>query len=195
MSATAIRTRDVTVEEYLAAEAQATVKHDYVDGAVYAMAGASEAHNTIAMNLYRMLGGQLRGKACQPFGSDMKVWVRSEPGQCFYYPDAMAACDPADSGHGWRERPAALFEIISDETRRVDEIEKRLVYWRIPSLRAYVRLEQDRPAAIVDRRISDADPGGWRTESLEGLDAILRLPDLSLELPLDELYERVRFPA
>jgi Uma2 family endonuclease len=187
--------RDVTVEEYLNAEAKATEKHDYVDGALYAMAGASEAHNIIAMNLYRMLGGQLRGKVCQPFGSDMKVWVRSESGQCFYYPDAMVACDPTDAGHGWRQRPAALFEIISEETRRVDEIEKRLAYWQILSLRAYVRLEQDRPLAVVDRRISDAYPGGWRTESLEGLKAVLRLPELSLELPLDELYERVRFPA
>jgi Uma2 family endonuclease len=183
------------VEDYLAAEAQTTEKHDYVDGTVYAMAGASEVHNIIAMNLYRMLGAQLRGKVCQPFGSDMKVWVRSEPGQCFYYPDAMVACDPADSGHGWRERPAALFEIISEETRRVDETEKRLIYWRIPSLRAYVRLEQDRPVAVVGRRLSDANPDEWRTELLEDLNAILRLPELGLELPLGELYERVVFPT
>jgi len=194
MSATAIQTRDVTAEEYLAAEARATEKHDYVDGAVYAMAGASEAHNIIAMNLYRLLGSQLRGKPCQPFGSDMKVWVRSEPGQCFYYPDAMVACDAEDSGHGWRERPAVLFEILSEETRRVDEREKRLVYWRIPSLRAYVRLEQDKPAAVVDRRLPGTEPEGWLAESLEGLSAILRLPDVGLQLPLAELYERVRFP-
>jgi len=190
MSFTALSTH-ISVEEYLAGEVTAQEKHDYVDGAVYAMAGASEAHNTIAANLLGVLYAQLRGKPCQPFGSDMKVWTRMPQGQCFYYPDAMVACDPSDTGRDWRERPAAIFEIISEDTRRVDEKEKRFMYFSILGLQAYVRLEQARAEAVVERPSSN----GWQTERVSGSEAVIRLPELGLELPLAELYERVRFAA
>ncbi len=181
----------VSVEEYLAAEARSAEKHDYVDGAVYAMAGAGEAHNTTAANLLGMLYAQLRGKPCQPFGSDMKVRIRATLGECFYYPDAMVACDPADSGRDWREHPAAIFEIVSEDTRRVDEREKRFLYFTIPGLQAYVRLEQKRIEAVVERPSAE----GWLTERIEGWESVLRIPELGLELPLSEVYERVRLPA
>lgn len=107
----------VSVEDYLEKETRSDVKHEYLAGVIYAMAGASEAHNVIAMNLYTALGNRLRGKTCQPFGSDMKVKLHPLCGDTyFYYPDAMVACDPADSGHGWRERSSVLLEIVSEET-------------------------------------------------------------------------------
>jgi Uma2 family endonuclease len=179
----------VTVEEYLEGELRAETKHEYLGGAVYAMAGASEAHNMIAASLMGMLYAQLRGKTCQPFGSDMKVRLQSLGDTYFYYPDAMVACDPADSGHGWRERPAVLFEILSEDTRRLDEREKRFAYLQIPSLQAYVRIEQAGAEAVVERRAS----GTWASEKIAGLDAILRLPEIAVSLPFGELYERLRF--
>ena len=104
----------VSVEDYLKKEARSEVKHEYLAGMVYAMAGASEAHNVIAMNLYTALGNRLRGKICQPFGSDMKLKLHPLRGDiCCYYPDAMVACDAADSGHGWRERPSVLIDVHS----------------------------------------------------------------------------------
>ena len=190
MSAPAVSTPTITVEEYLASEALAEVKHEYLGGVVYAMAGASEAHNIIAMNLYGSLHRQLRGRPCQSFGSDMKVRLRPLDETYFYYPDAMIACDPTDAGHGWRERPSALFEIISEETRRIDEREKRVPYMQLPSLQAYVRIEQARPEVVVEWRT----PDGWKSERLRGLEAVVRLPALEIELPLGELYERVSFP-
>jgi Uma2 family endonuclease len=179
----------VTVEEYLEGELRSETKHEYLGGLVYAMAGASEEHNVIAANLLGMLHAQLRGKPCQPFGSDMKVRLHTLGDTYFYYPDAMVACDPADSGHGWREHPAVLFEILSDDTRRLDEREKRFAYLQIPHLQAYVRIEQTSPEAIVERRIS----GAWQSEKLTGLDAIIALPEIGIRLPLAELYERLRF--
>ena len=179
----------VTVEEYLEGELRAETKHEYLGGLVYAMAGASEAHNVIAINLTAMLHAQLRGKACQPFGSDMKVRLQTLGDTYFYYPDAMVACDPSDSGHGWRERPTVLFEILSEDTRRLDEREKRFAYLQIPSLQAYVRIEQTGPEAIVERRAS----GTWESQRLFGLDAILHLPEIGASLPLAELYERLGF--
>jgi Uma2 family endonuclease len=181
----------IAVEEYLATEPFSEVKREYLGGIVYAMAGASEAHNIIAMNLYVALGTRLRGKPCQPFGSDMKLKLRSSGDTYLYYPDAMIACDPTDSGHGWRERPAVLFEIISDDTRHTDEREKRFAYRQLASLQAYVRIEQTRPEAVLESRAED----GWKAERLIGLDAVLKLPAVQIDLPLSELYERLSFPA
>lgn len=178
----------MTVEEFLAAEVHFDVKHEYLGGAVYAMAGASEAHNIIAMNLYAMLHRQLRRKPCQAFGSDMKVRIHPANSTYFYYPDAMIACDPADRGHGWRERPSALFEILSPDTRHVDEREKRLAYFQIESLKAYLRIEQNRPEVVIDRSLD-----GLHVERVRGLEGVARLPELDLELPLAELYESVTF--
>ena len=179
----------VTVEEYLEGELRAETKHEYLGGFVYAMAGASEEHNIIAANLMGMLHAQLRGKPCQPFGSDMKVRLRTLGDTYFYYPDAMVACDPADSGHGWRERPTVLFEILSGETRRLDQCEKRFAYLHIPDLQAYVRIEQAGPEAVVERRVA----GSWKSERFTGIEAILGLPEAGVYLPLAELYERLRF--
>ena len=138
-----------------------------------------------------MLYTRLRGKACEPFGSDMKVRLLPLDSTYYYYPDAMIACDPADSGHGWRERPSALFEIISEETRRIDEREKRLAYLQLATLDAYVRIEQDRPRRSWS---SGAPRRDGRAERLSGLDAVVGLPTLGIELPLAELYERITFP-
>ena len=108
----------------------------------------------------------------------------------FYYPDAMVACNPTDAGHGWREQPAALFEIISESTRQIDEREKRTVYLNLSSLQAYVRIEQDRPEVTIERRTFE----GWKMEHIIGLDAVIRLPTLEIELPLTQLYEKVIIP-
>lgn len=189
MSSAAATAPFVSEEEYLATEIHSEVKREYLGGAVYAMAGASEPHNIIAANLLGMLYAQLRGKHRQPFGSDMKVRLLPLDSTYYYYPDAMIACDPTDSGHGWRERPSALFEIVTEDTRRIDEREKRLAYLQLASLDAYVRLEQDRAEVVIDRRT----PDGWKSERLTGLDAIVRLPTLEIELSLAELYERVKF--
>ncbi len=179
----------IPVEDYLRCELHSETKHEYLGGVVYGMAGASEEHNVIAANLLGLLHAQLRGKPCQPFGSDMKVRLQTLGDTYFYYPDAMVACDPTDSGRGWRERPAVLFEILSNETRRVDEREKRFAYLALPSLQAYVRIEQDSPELAVERRIGSE----WRSEKHAGFETILTLPEISVNLPLSELYERLRF--
>jgi Uma2 family endonuclease len=181
----------ISEQEYLETEERSEVKREYLGGAVYAMDGASEAHNIVAANLLGMLYAQLRGRPCQPFGSDMKVRLFPLDSTYYYYPDAMIACDPTDSGHGWRERPSALFEIISEETRRIDEREKRLAYLQLATLQAYVRIEQVRAEAVIMQRA----PETWTTERLIGLDAVVRLPTLRIELPLAEVYERVQFVA
>ena len=106
----------------------------------------------------------------------------------------MIGCDPTDGGNGWRERPAAIFEILSESTRHTDEREKRLAYLALPSLLAYVRIEQDRPEVAIEQCVPD---GGWRVERVRGLNAVARLPGTlgMVELPLAVLYERLTFHA
>lgn len=193
MNVAALSEPYLSVKEYLASEERSEVKREYLGGTVYAMAGASESHNYIASNLVGMLRDQLRGRRCASFGSDMQVRIyRQQPeGTYFYYPDAMIACHPADVGHGWREQPSALFEIISESTRQIDEREKRLAYLQLASLEAYVRIEQSRLEAVIEFRTVE----GWKRERVVGLDAVIRLPTLEIELPLAELYERVVFPS
>lgn len=183
----------LTVDEFLASEHLSDVKYEYLGGVIHAMAGASDPHNRISINLTSALHTRLRGRRCEPFGPDMKVRLQylSSASTYFYYPDAMVACNPTDGGNGWREQPAALFEIISESTRQIDEREKRTAYLNLGSLQAYVRLEQDRPEAVVERRTLE----GWKLERITGLDAVVSLPGLEIELPLAELYERVVFPA
>lgn len=179
----------VSVEDYLAGELISPVKHEYVGGVVYAMAGARNAHNLIASNTLIALGSWLRGRPCRAFNSDTKIRVRL-PGQVrFYYPDASVTCQPNPQADTYQDEPAALFEVLSRSTRRIDEGEKKDAYLTIPSLAVYVLIESETPAAVVFRRAKD----GFAREVYEGREAVLPLPEIGIELPLAEVYEGGEF--
>ncbi len=187
MPAIAVGSVLVSVEEFLAAEPGYEVKHEYLAGMPYAMAGASGRHDTIATNLIGLLHGQLRGKPCQVHSSDFKVKLKISESTYFYYPDAMIVCGRAGLGKSWAEQPRVLFEILSESTRAIDEREKRIAYLSISSLDVYVLIEQDTQKVIVERRTRE----GWTREILEGPNAKLSLPTVGVELPIGELYERL----
>ncbi len=181
----------VSPEEYLAAETEADRKHEYVGGVVYTMAGGHARHSRIATNVGGLLHAQLRGRKCQPFNSDMLVRVRFPTHTRFYYPDVQVACGPAAADALFQDEPAVIVEVISESTRRTDEQEKREAYLNLPSLHAYIILEQNCAAATVWRRISS----GFKRERWEGMDATVPLPEIEAALPLAEVYEAVEFPA
>jgi len=176
----------LTVEEFLAAEPSYEVKHEYLGGVIYAMAGASTPHITITANLMGALVSRLRGRPCQAFGSDMKMRLAVSGTTYFYYPDAMIFCGTTGLGPSWCERPSVIFEIISESTRSTDEREKRMAYLTLPSLDAYVRIEQERREVVIERRTNE----GWQREVLAA-DGIVRLPTVDVEFPVAELYERL----
>jgi Uma2 family endonuclease len=99
----------VSVEEYLEGELHSQVRHEYVEGHVCAMAGASDDHNRIAGNIFSFLHSALRGKPCEPFINDMKVKIQLA--SAFYYPDVLVACDPTDKEQYYRERPVVIVEV------------------------------------------------------------------------------------
>lgn len=179
----------ISVEDYLAGELASEVKHEYLGGYVYGMAGARTIHNRIANTWCAMLYNQLRGKPCEPFNSDMKVRVRLPTHTQFYYPDGMVVCEPNPANQTFQDKPVVIAEVASQSTKRIDEIEKREAYLTLPSLMVYLLIETDRPRVVVHRRTDD----GFLAEVYEGLDAVVPLEAIEAELPLAELYERVDF--
>ncbi len=175
----------LSVEDYLEGEKLSLIRHEYVGGEVYAMAGTSEEHALIAGNIHAALHGHLRGGKCKVFMSEIKVkvWLNHD---IFYYPDLMVVCDPTDTERYFKHKPKVLIEVISDSTRRVDEQEKLLTYLRIESLEEYVLVEQDTMQLSVFRRSND-----WQKEEISGEAAVLRLDSLGFTMPLTQVYEGV----
>ena len=174
----------VSVEEYLEGELHSQVRHEYVEGHVYAMAGASDDHNRIAGNIFSFFHSVLSGKPCEPFIGDMKVKIQLA--SAFYYPDVLVACDPTDTEKYYRERPVVIVEVLSQQTRQTDEREKAIAYRLVSSVEVYVLVEQDRLRVTVLQR---AD-GDWRREVIEDRTAALELECLGVEIPMERIYER-----
>jgi Uma2 family endonuclease len=179
----------VSVEAYLAGELISPIKHEYLGGVVYAMAGARNAHNLIATNTLGSLHARLRGRPCRPFNSDTKIRVRLPTHVRFYYPDVSVVCRPNPQTDSFQDDPVVLVEVLSHRTRRLDEGEKRDAYLTIPSLSVYLMIEQDTPAVVAVRRTE----GGFVREVYSGLNAVLPLGEIGIDLPLAEIYETVEF--
>jgi Uma2 family endonuclease len=179
----------VSVDDYLAGELASDVKHEYAGGYVYAMAGARNAHNKVAVAFVSVMHATLRGRPCQPFNSDTKVRVRMPTHTRFYYPDGMVVCEPNPDGDTFQDRPVVIAEVVSEATRRIDEGEKRDAYLTIPTLASYLLIETDRPRVAVHERTDD----GFVARLYEGLDAAVPLQAINIELSLTDLYERIDF--
>jgi Uma2 family endonuclease len=180
----------ITIAEYLAGEEISDVKHEYLGGTVHAMAGATNQHNTIAINGLASLHSQLRGKPCQPFNSDTKVRIEFPDHLRFYYPDAMVVCHPNPTADHFQDQPVVIIEVLSDSTRRADLGEKRDAYLTIPSLKVLLFVEPEAPAVTAHRRKSE---GGFAIEYYAALDDTIALTEIDAALPLADLYERVEF--
>jgi len=180
----------ISVEDYLEGEEIASVKHEYLGGVVYAMAGGTNDHAAISANAILALGGRLRGKSCRVFSSDAKVRIDLADHTRFYYPDAQVVCQSNAGSERFQERPSVIVEVLSESTRRTDLGEKRDAYLAIPSLKALVFADFESARALVYRR---RPQGGFAVEEYEGRSAVIGLPEIDAELPLAELYEGIEF--
>jgi len=176
-----------SVQDYIEAEKISEVRHEYVGGDLYAMAGASEEHNFISLNIAAALRAHLRGKPCKVFIHDMKAHVFANL-TLFYYPDVMVVCDPTDEDRYYKTRPRIIVEVVSESTRGTDTREKLITFIQLPSLEEYVLVEQDKMEVTVHRRSKE-----WLPEVLAGADALLELASIGFQMPLSEVYEGV-FP-
>ena len=181
----------ISVEDYLAGELNSPVKHEYLGGIVYAMAGGKNSHNRLATSITGMLYSRLRGNPCQPYNSDTKIRIRLPTQTRFYYPDASVVCHSNPPEDSFQDEPVVVIEVISEGTRRADEGEKKEAYLTLPSLTVYALVEQETALVVVFRRTDD----GCGREVYRGLDQAVPLPEIGTTLPLGEIYERVGLGA
>lgn len=158
----------LSAEEYLAGEALAEFRHEYVAGEIYAMAGASERHNRITLNIAFQLRAKARGSQCGVFMNDMKL--RIQQGECFYYPDVMLGCSQEDSHEFYKDQPCLIAEVLSPSTETTDRREKWLAYAQIPSLHYYLLVETNRRHVEFYQR---SQQGQWQAGILQAHQTIL----------------------
>jgi len=174
-------------QAYLAWEAEQSTKHEYHDGEVFAMAGASDAHVTVAGNVYMALRNHLRGSPCSVFISDMKL--RVEEDNAFFYPDVFVTCADSDRGQSHsKNAPVLVVEVLSPATSAYDRGAKFAAYRKLPTLREYALIDPERLSLDLFRR--DGDSKRWVLHPIEA-GGHVEWASVGLQLPLEALYEDV----
>lgn len=172
-------------EEYLRLEAKSAVKHEYIDGEIYAMAGASDAHVTIALNLATLLRSYVRGTGCRVYMSDMKA--RIDTRDRFYYPDVMVTCDARDQETSdYKRFPKLAVEVLSKSTEAFDRGDKFIDYQTLESLEEYVLISTRCQRVECFRR---NEAGLWVLQSYTPEDEKFSLESIGFTDACAALYE------
>ncbi len=182
----------LTPEAYLILEREATTKSEYLNGQIYAMAGASRAHNLIAGNIFGELRSQLRMRACETYINDMRVKVR--PTERYTYPDVVVVCDEPhfeDAELDTLLNPTVLVEVLSPSTESYDRGEKFVHYRQVASLQEYVLVAQD--SIRVEHYLRQGTQ--WLLTEFSEQDDVLNFVSIGCALSLREIYAKVEFPA
>lgn len=175
-------------EEYLALERKAEFKSEYMDGVVYALAGASPRHNLIVANIIIALGGQLKARPCRVYPSDLRVRIPSSKG--FFYPDVSVVCGDDEFADDERDvilNPTLIVEVSSETTAAFDRGKKFLSYQQIGSLQEYLLVSQDE---ILVEGYSKQGNDTWLYTKVTGLEGSLSLPSIECELALKDVYDK-----
>jgi len=179
--------RLLTLEEYLAFEEQTPLRHEYIAGEVFAMAGASTRHNLIVQNIVALLRPAARRRGCRVFAEGVKLRAGSDR---VYYPDVLVACGKAAEVEQIVEEPTLVVEVTSPSSRATDRREKLDAYQRLPSLRSYLIVEQRHRRVLAYSRDND---GSWVREELTGSGTVA-LHVLDIDITLDEIYDDIPMP-
>jgi len=171
----------ISEQDYLEGEKVSTIKHEYIDGEVYAMAGASKNHQRIVTMLSRRFSEHFDNTPCEVFNSDIKVHIDSK----YFYPDLVVVCGSDDNDPYCTESPRIIIEILSSSTRKIDRTFKRYIYQTIPSLEEYVLIEQDFVQIELCRKSENWMPVFYFT----GDD--VTFASVGLTLPVADIYQRV----
>ena len=179
----------ISPEEYLKLESESDVKHEYIDGYAYAMAGASDAHVTVSGNLFTLLRNHVRGSNCRVYISDMKA--RIEKSNRYYYPDVMVTCDERDKQNTTEKKfPCLIVEVLSDSTEAFDRGDKFADYQQLETLQEYVLINVKRQRIECFRRNSE---GFWVLQFYTSQDELFQLQSINFQGEMSALYEDVVF--
>jgi Uma2 family endonuclease len=170
----------ISVEEYLEAENDGAIRHEYVYGEIYAMAGASVNHNLITGNIFAILKAAAKTSHCRAYVSDMKVRVEAE---IFYYPDVVVTCQEITDNY-YENNPCVIVEVISKTTARNDLLEKRLAYIKMESLQLYLLVDSRKRWVKGYRRAGSQ----WQEISL-AKDQAIDIPCIGTSLNLEDIYD------
>ncbi|MCK9636837.1 Uma2 family endonuclease [Methylobacter sp. Wu8] len=173
--------RHISAEEYLQGELLSDIKHQLIDGEVYAMAGASENHNLLAGNIFSELKNHLKGTPCRTFMADMKVRVAED----FFYPDVMVVCAEDNEDEYYKKSPVIIVEVLSKTTRKFDQTRKRIRCQTIPTLQEYVLIEQDKGEIQVFSRSQN-----WQS-SYYYLGDSITFHSLGITISVEDIYYQV----
>lgn len=175
--------RPLSLEEYLESEAKSPVKHELVEGLLYAMAGANRDHNLVVSNLHYLLYPLARSKGCRLYVADMRLKVGD---RTVYYPDLMVVCSPPPTSPHYEEAPCLVVEVISPSTEAVDRREKLWRYLSLPSLQGYLLVDtQEKRMELYQKK---KEEGFLYQVFTEGE---VPLPCLEGSLPLEAAYAGV----
>lgn len=181
-----------TVEEYLEFEKTSPVRHEYVDGEIYAMAGESKNHNRIAVRLVSIFDQHLGSGRCEAFIENVKVKVRPS---LYYYPDVVVTCEPdvfvEDDDDYIINDPILIVEVLSKSTARTDRIEKLREYKNLPNLREYLIISQFNVQVEVYRRQNAGED--WTKQTYSDLQSEIRFDSIGVTVSVADIYRRVRF--
>jgi len=182
----------LTAEQYLAIERNCEQKHEFFRGEMFAMSGATRAHNQITFNLARVLGNQLLDRECTAYVNDMRVNIT--PTGLYTYPDVIVTCEEPMFEDGQLDtllNPQVIIEVLSESTEKYDRGKKFEHYRQIHSLTDYVLVSQDH--AQIERFTRQQDDQ-WLLSEASGLGATLGLPAVDCQLVLADIYAKVEFP-
>lgn len=178
----------ISAQDYLEGERISPIKHEYIRGQIYAMAGATKAHGIIAGNLFSMLRNKLRGSGCTTYMADIKV--RIETADVYYYPDITVTCDRRDSvslAEDFIRYPRLVVEVLSPTTAAFDRGDKFADYRTIETLEEYVLINQERMSVECFRRNSE---GLWVLHPYSKGEEI-HLTSVDFQCSIEDLYEDV----
>ena len=181
----------VTPEEYLAMEEVAEEKHEYYQGEIFAMAGASSRHNLIAGDIYTQMNLRLSPKSCTPYMTDMRLWIKANG--LFTYPDLMVICGEPEF---YKERddvvvnPVVIIEVLSKSTGEYVRGDKFKLYRGIPTLQEYIVINQY--SIHVEQYYLEA-PKKWAFVEYDQLTDILHFAKIDFQISLQDIYRRVKF--
>lgn len=180
------RAMNITVEEYLQTEPFAPFRREFVDGRVFAMTGASDAHNVLCGNIHVILHTALKGSACRVYLNEMKV--RIEELNCFYYPDVVVTCERYDPHSVFKTSPVIVMEVLSPSTKRIDLREKLIGYKKLDSLMEYLTVCQDKREIEIHRRVKDDQ---WVSTTISPPEGVIlqSFPTGQLNITLDSIYD------
>ena len=173
----------ISEQDYLEGELLSDIRHEYIEGEVYAMVGAHKYHNQIVMTVSNVFYNHLLGKPCQPYASDMKVKIDRK----YFYPDVMVDCSQVDADY-YIEQPSIIVEVLSKSTRQHDKTVKRLAYFQIASLKEYVLIEQD----FVEIEFWSRDENNYWQQLVYYLGDDIHFQSIDLTVSVEDIYRQVK---